>query len=121
MSNSESVIHTRFDAACRIYLSPIITRYLLVHQEGRWDGVEKAIRHSELCKFYVAVYRGQMDPEAIQETDALYCEVHDATQSLTDHLDEAIGFPLVGRPDYDRLVPLFFEQFHVLALAALGS
>ncbi len=121
MPNLVAVMHLRFDAACRIYLAPIIARYLLVHQEGRWDGVEKAIRHRELCQFYVAVHRGQLDPEAIQETDALYREVHEVTQSLTDHLDEAIGFPLVGRPDYDRLIPLFFERFHALALEAMES
>ncbi|MGO1603238.1 MULTISPECIES: hypothetical protein [Halomonas] len=49
-----------------------------------------------------------------------YQAVHTHTQTLTDYLDEVIGFPLENTPDYDTLVPLFFEQFHRLALEALG-
>lgn len=54
-----------------------------------------------------------------QEDD--YQAVHDATQALTDHLDEAIGFPLEGRPDYGTLAPLFLERFHTLAMLALDT
>jgi hypothetical protein len=52
--------------------------------------------------------------------DPEYLLVHSATQRLTDRLDEAIGFPLVGQPDYELLVTRFFEQFHDLAIQALS-
>lgn len=113
-------MNKNLDAACRIYLTPLIARYLLVHQEGRLDGVEKATRHREMCQFYVAVHRGLSDPDLIPVTDALYNNIHEDTRALTDYLDESIGFPLVGQPDYDRLVPLFFERFHSLALFCLS-
>lgn len=114
-----------FKQACRLHTSFTIARYLMSNAHGRWDGAEKAQRHSELCSFYVATVRGVDDVDMVRrgfpvcyEND--YQAVHDATQALTDHLDEEIGFPLDSRPDYDKLTPLFFERFHSLALHALG-
>jgi hypothetical protein len=111
-----------FKQACRLHLDHAIHRYLMSNTSGRMDGHEKAQRHIELCTFYVAAVRGVDDLDLVRrghEDD--YQAVHDATQALTDHLDEVIGFPLEGRPDYRALVPLFFEKFHTLAMQALGA
>jgi hypothetical protein len=105
-------LQKRVDHACRIVLFPIIYRYLLSHEYERWNGVEKAHRHREMIQFYLAMQAGVSDPEEIDVTDAGYKRLHDATRVVTDLLDEVIGFPLKGKPDYDRLVPLFFEAFH---------
>ncbi|KVP96659.1 hypothetical protein WJ97_12305 [Burkholderia ubonensis] len=110
----------RFRQACWLSLQHTVMRYLMSNVHGRWDGAEKAHRHDELCRFYVAAIRGvnNLDHVRRQHEDD-YQLVHDHTQSLTNHLDEAIGFPLDSQPDYDDLAPKFFERFHVLALAAL--
>lgn len=87
-----------FKQACRLHLNFAIHRYLMSNASGRMDGHEKAQRHIELCTFYVAAVRGVDDLDMVRrgldchEDD--YQAVHDATQALTDHLDEAIGFPL---------------------------
>lgn len=110
-----------FKNACRLHTDFAIHRYLMSNAEGRWNGAEKSMRHRELCQFYVAAIRGLGDPKTVlPEHEAAYTAVHEATQTLTDNLDEAIGFPLKGIPDYERLAPLFFEKFHTLALAALS-
>lgn len=109
-------------AACRIHTDLIVHRYLMSCSEGRLDGHEKAMRHHQLCAFYVAVWFDHSDPDvAARDHDTAYTTVHETTQQLTDFLDEVIGFPISGTPDYDRLVPLFFEAFHDLALKALGT
>lgn len=105
-----------FENACRIHLLPLIHRYLMANAEGRWNGAEKAQRHREMCQFYAAVRRGQPDPEAVPTDDPNYRRIHSKTQQLTDRLDEAIGFPLSGTPDYDFLAPRFFDLFHELAV-----
>ncbi len=108
--------------ACKIHTQGIIARYLMSNADGRQDGAEKAHRHQELCCFYVAVFYGLDDPDTVRRThEAEYKAVHAKTRELTDYLDEAIGFPLRGRPDYPILVLLFFEKFHELALSILGG
>lgn len=112
-----------FRQASWLHLSQAIHRYLIVNSDGRLDGAEKAMRHMELCQFYVAVVR-QLDNALDARRgagEADYQKVHTATQALTDNLDEVIGFPLKGRPDYDELAPLFFEHFHRLAMEALQA
>lgn len=113
-----------FKQSCRLHLSHAIHRYLMSNTSGRMDGYEKAQRHIELCTFYVAAVRGVDDLDMVrrglESHEEDYQAVHDATQALTDHLDEVIGFPLEGQPDYDRLEPLFFEHFHRYAMEALG-
>ncbi len=108
-----------FRQACWLSLQHAVVRYLMSNSAGRLDGAEKALRHTELCTFYVAAVRGvELDRvRRLHEED--YQRVHEQTQQLTDYLDEVIGFPLVGVPDYDQLAPLFFSHFHELALAAL--
>lgn len=106
--------------ACWLYCQTLIHRYLMANAQGRWDGAEKAQRHRELCCFYVAAHVGLSDPDGALLCVSEYQAVHEATQELTDRMDEVIGFPLSGRPDYDTLAPLFFERFHALAMAALG-
>jgi len=117
----ESFYKQAFKQTCWLHLSFTINRYLMSNAEGRHDGHEKAHRHIELCRFYVAAVRGcSHEDQARRRYEDDYQAVHTQTQELTDYLDERIGFPLKGLPDYDKLAPLFFEQFHALALTALG-
>lgn len=109
----------RFRQACWLSLEFAVHRYLMSNAHGRWDGAEKAMRHIELATFYVAAVRGVPRDEVRIEFDDDFKAVHDHTQTLTDNLDEAIGFPLEHDPDYDALAPKFFERFHALALEAL--
>lgn len=115
-----------FKQACWLHLSHTIHRYLMSNADGRQDGAEKAMRHIQLCTFYVAAVRGVDDLDRVRSGYPVAYEddfqaVHSATQELTDHLDEVIGFPLKGRPDYDTLAPLFFQRFHALAMGALPN
>lgn len=115
-----------FKQACWLHLSHAIHRYLMSNADGRQSGAEKALRHIELCTFYVAAVRGVDNVDHVRrgipvDLEPDYQAVHKATQALTDHLDEVIGFPLKGRPDYDALAPQFFEKFHTLAMKALSA
>jgi hypothetical protein len=106
--------------ACRVHTNYAVHRYLMSNAQGREDGAEKAARHLELCAFYVAVVHGYADPDdARRERHDEWLRVHEATQALTDNLDEEIGFPLDRRPNYDILAPAFFKRFHALAMQAL--
>lgn len=108
--------------ACRIHTLHAVTRYLISNSIGRRDGAAKAHWHSELCQFYVALIKGQEDPDTVRRYyEADYQRVHTATQKLTDHLDTEIGFPLDEEPNYDALEPKFFERFHALAMEALST
>lgn len=110
-----------FRRASRIHLDMALYRYLMSNAHGRWNGAEKAICHGEICKFYVATILGvELAPDAQDWKDA-YERVHTATQAVTDNLDESIGFPLDREPDYDALVPVFFDKIHRIALQALGA
>jgi hypothetical protein len=110
-----------FKQACWLHTRLIIGRYLISNAHGQWNGAEKAQRHMELCQFYVAVMRGYDDPDNVRPgVSSDYQKVHLETQKLTDRLDEKIGFPLDAPPDLDKFEPLFFDQFHDLAVAALS-
>ncbi len=110
-------------AACRIGTDQFIHRYLMSCSAGREDGALKAVMHRHLCEFYVAVYYGYADPDQSARKNHPACKaVHRATQEgLTDYMDEVIGFPINGRPDYDKLGPAFFDKFHAIAVEALKS
>lgn len=107
-----------FKQACWIANSFTIHRYLMSNADGRWDGFEKAQCHMTLCKFYVAVFHG-LDVDDLEVINDDYEAIHTATQQLTDNLDEMIGFPLKGRPEYDELAPKFFEIFHQIVMETL--
>ncbi len=96
-----------------------IHQYLMSNAKGRWDGAQKAQAHITLCCFFIAVERRCRVEDVRVQHEATYQAVHRATQMLTDNLDEEIGFPLEEAPDYDRLAPLFFDRFEVLATQAL--
>ena len=90
--------------------------------DGRQNGAEKAEQHLMLSYIYVSsVALVTVDKAMRMSLDDgngstfLYRKIHDATQKLTSYMDEEIGFPLVGRPDYDKLAPLFFDKFIKLA------
>jgi len=110
-----------FRNACRVHLDYLMNRYLMANAEGRWNGTEKANVHQEMTSFYVAAARGLADSDKARvmfHDD--FNEVREATRALTDNLDVEIGFPLKGHPDYEALVPRFFDRFHQLATDALG-
>ncbi len=119
--DSNNLLATYFRRACQIHTDSLIARYLIVNSEGRLDGAEKAERHSELCAFYVAVHKGCLPHDVMRMHFPDYRKVHEKTQELTDFLDEQIGFPIAGTPDYDDLIPKFFERFHDLAMSALAA
>lgn len=105
-----------------------IARYLMANAYGRWDGAEKAQRHESLSKIFVAWWFSLEGPDEAgslmtgggdRPTQLVYRVVHDATQDLTDNMDEKIGFPLESRPNYGELEPKFFEAFYTLAVDAL--
>ena len=98
-----------------------VHRYLMSNAEGRWSGAEKATCHDELCRLYVAVFRGVEVDRVRVDLESDWMAVHDATQELTDHMDVAIGFPLKGVPAYEELAPKFFAHFHRLATCALRA
>jgi DNA-directed RNA polymerase subunit RPC12/RpoP len=110
----------QLDNALRLLMDFPISRYLMSCAEGRWDGHEKAMRHIELCTTFLAVLYGGARDEVRREHPGEYEAVHLKTQDLTSYLDEQIGFPIKGQPDYDELVPKFFEKFIKLAREALG-
>ena len=111
----------RFKHVCWLYTQHTINRYLMSNADGRQDGAEKAERHMQLCRFYVAIAL-EIEEERVRRctcSNDLFVRVHDDTTELTAYLDEQIGFPLKGDVDYDRLAPLFFEKFHRIALTSL--
>lgn len=110
-----------FKNACRIFMHPLIYRYLIVNTEGRLNGFEKSERHKEMCQFYVAAHLGFPDIDSVDVCGESYTSVHASTQKLTDYMDEKIGFPIHGVPDYDNLAGKFFDIFHELAVEALSS
>lgn len=109
-----------FKNSCRVALNYLITRYLICNSEGSQDGAEKADTHRELCNFYIAVKYGLKDSYSANKYLDDFDLIHDATQELTSYMDTQIGFPIKGRPDYDILVPKFFERFHDLAIKSLS-
>lgn len=111
----------RFKSSCRIHTAWTIGRYLMNNAEGRLDGAEKAERHRDLVLFYLAVIYGGDPDHAGRDNPQAYELLHEATQELTGHLDEVIGFPIHGMPDYDDLEPKFFERFHEIAITALAA
>ncbi len=105
-------------------------RYLMSNADGRWDGAEKATRHINLSDAFVAwwfglpsvSHGGRFNVNSGKYKDSfnsISTTVRNATRPLTDHLDEVIGFPLEGRPNYDDLMPKFFDHFYDLAVEKL--
>lgn len=111
-----------FRNACWLHLETAINQYLMSNAHGHRNGAEKALTHIDLCVFYVAVFYSVQDINLVRRRyDGAFRAVHESTQLLTDNLDTAIGFPLEERPDYERLAPLFFAQFHELSMKALAE
>ena len=76
------------------------------------------------CKFSSAQVLGHLSTAAQSAASASGARVartpsRPKTINCAPCLDERIGFPLDSVPDYDKLAPLFFEQFHGLAVQAL--
>lgn len=87
-----------------------IYRYLMSNAMGRENGFEKSERHISLIKTYLS-YKWEIDPYDGMIIEDTFDDIHTHTQSLTDHLDIQIGFPLDSHPNYDALAPLFFDKF----------
>lgn len=87
-----------------------VHRYLVSNSEGRLDGFEKGTRHENLVNIYVASRMGCELDKSFRHLE--YAEaVHMKTRALTDYMDEVIGFPIIGIPNYDELAPKFFKKF----------
>jgi hypothetical protein len=70
-----------FKQASWLFCQFPIKRYLMSNAHGRQDGTEKAMRHIELCSFYVAAVKGLNSTEmAIQLHEDEFRAVHDKTQ-----------------------------------------
>ena len=117
-------IEQRLDTALRTLMEHHIHRYLMANTHGRCSGYDKATHHIQLSYIYVANRAGFVDIDRaprLETTDLkmVYTIIHDASQELTDYMDEVIGFPIDDpRPDYDTLAPKFFDEFIRLADAA---
>ena len=92
--------------------------YLQSNACGMWDGGLKASTHRNLCELFISE-RLHVDPRKAATifvgTESLGSLVRLATLSLTDNLDEEIGFPLETAPNYNRLTPIFVAKFINLA------
>ncbi len=98
-----------------------IHQYLRACTAGRLSGARKAQVHIELVDNYIAWWFQCEKHQAKQCEEKLWA-VHDATRVFTDHMDEAIGFPPYDEhPDYDDLAPLFFQEFHKIAVKVLST
>lgn len=113
MTNFEKL----FRDSAHLHLDFTINRYLMSNTKNRLDGSEKAIRHRELCEFYVKIAGGTPLADYV-DTRGLYSKIHDITaDKLTNHLSEKIGFPIDDfRPDYNKLSKKFFNEFHDIAM-----
>lgn len=92
--------------------------------DGRQDGAEKAEQHITLCELFIASVELCTPDEVIwgKKRNSPFWRVHNQTaDGLTDRMDEVIGFPITGRPDYDRLAPKFFNVFIDLANKAIDD
>ncbi len=113
---------SQLERALRNLASFDIHRYLMANTHGRQDGFEKAQRHSDLCITFVSVILDiPMEMVRREDYEEQYQNVHTATQKLTSHMDEEIGFPLKSQPDYYELEPKFFNKFYALARKALAG
>jgi hypothetical protein len=106
--------------ACWAALERDCTQYLISNADGREDGALKAHMHDQLCRFMVAAIHGGDTDSVRLDFDEAWHAVHDGTQALTDHLDTELGFPVSGRPEYETMVPKFFDRFFTLAMTAMG-
>lgn len=91
--------------------------YLESNACGLWNGSLKADIHRKLCQWVVAKRLDiDIDKASALTVDGRYLvdDVRKATLSLTDNLDDEIGFPLDKAPNYKRLVPLFADKFTAL-------
>ena len=111
----------RLNTALLTMMDHHIARYLMANTKGRLSGNEKVDNHIILTNIYVCNRAGIIDTDAthrVQTTDGgfVWRIVHDATQELTDYLDEVIDFPLDDeRPDTFSFVRPFFNEFIRLA------
>lgn len=102
-----------------ILLEHPINRYLM--SVIRLDGMEKSSVHIYMCRIMIAYYL-EVELNKVSVIHPLFDELHEGTRELTDYLDETIGLPLDGsRPDYDKLVPLFFDKFINLSMKVLNE
>ena len=95
-----------FKQTCWVALEFAVSRYLIANSPGRESGCEKAMRHKEMCCFYVAVFKDML-PDEVSVLDEFYCALHTATQGgLTDHMN----------PESLPEGYTFFEDFHRIDL-----
>lgn len=111
----------RLETALLTMMDHHIARYLMANTKGRLSSGEKADKHIILSNIYVCNRAGLIDTDGAHRVQTLDGDfawriVHDATQELTDYLDEVIGFPLDNeRPDTFSFIRPFFDEFIRLA------
>jgi hypothetical protein len=98
-----------------------IMRYLNACADEYENGAVKAEVHFGLSSIFVAGYCMCEIERAANFYYTRWSLVHDKTQELTDYLDEEIGFPRKGDPDYEELAPKFFDKFYDIAKKALDD
>lgn len=91
-----------------------VFRYLIASNR---NGAEKAERHLAISKSMVAIIR-QKDPELAHWYWDEVMKVHDATQAVTNHLDN-YGFKLDGSYKHEEVGPAVFDAMWAIARAAL--
>jgi hypothetical protein len=107
----------RVDHVLFMLMERDIIQYLRANAKGSENSCMKADHHLMLSYIYVASKVGIVDPDLAPRVhntthSMMYSKIHDATQELTDFLDEEIGFPLEDpRPNYYHFAPLFFKEF----------
>ena len=97
-------------------------KYLESNSKGFENGAIKAEMHRVLVELFISE-KLELDVSAIKSIEyriddhiyQMYPEIRKATLSLTDYLDEVIGFPLDKAPNYKKLVPLFVDEFKRIA------
>jgi hypothetical protein len=95
-----------------------IARYILSCTPGRLNGAEKATRHEEITKTFVATFRLCDEDRVRLDFEGDYRAVHDGTQSLTDNLSSLIS---VAKTDFEAAVRSFFDDFYQLAHRILSA
>jgi len=93
-------------------------QYLQSNACGMWDGALKANTHRQLCVLFLANKLQVSRPivEFLEIDDKpIISSIREATLSLTDNLDDEIGFPLETAPNYKKLTPMFAGKFKKLA------
>jgi len=108
------VLEAERDRALWLATSFDVHRYLMACTSGRLSGAEKAERHQNLSEAFCYVLTGIEGARGYKIQRA----IHDATQEVTNHLDQIGLLRDDPRPDYDAIAQKFFDKFKTIAARA---